>query len=208
MLTTGSRLALQIAQLLILRKFLFAFYVGQRLKELELEEKEKERIANLTPEEKLAEKLRLQKIQEENDLRVAMDTFGVSAGASIDGLNPTNRAELTELADAIRQKVSQFKEMEDFAGFLEELTRSICSSREYLAYMPFAWSSTVDCVPNAPRLNSFFFFAISQLPQKIYRESRKPSTLCTPKSKRWKRKRPKRTSKAKRKPAFVWKTTM
>lgn len=122
-----------------------------------MEEKEKERIANLTPEEKLAEKLRLQKIQEENDLRVAMDTFGVSAGASIDGLNPTNRAELTELAEAINQKVSQFKEMEDFAGFLEELTRSICSSREYLAYARnlHCQANAVDCVPNAPRSSQF-----------------------------------------------------
>lgn len=31
---------------------------------------------NLTPEEKLAEKLRQQKLQEESDLRLAMETFG------------------------------------------------------------------------------------------------------------------------------------
>lgn len=108
------------------------YFIEQRLKELEAEEKERERIASMTPEEKLAEKLRIQKIQEEADLRVAMDTFGVveRTGNGIDGLHPTNRAGLTELADAINQKVTLYKDLDDFAGFLEELTRSICSSRK------------------------------------------------------------------------------
>lgn len=35
--------------------------------------------ANMTPEEQLAEKLRRQKLVEEADLEVAMETFGISA---------------------------------------------------------------------------------------------------------------------------------
>lgn len=102
----------------------------------------------MTPEEKLAEKLRLQKIQEEADLRVAMDTFGVveRTGSGIDGLHPTNRAGLTELADAINQKVTQYKDLEDFPGFLEELTRSICSTRKYTVTNIFARLILVEIV--------------------------------------------------------------
>lgn len=97
-----------------------------------MEEKERERVANLSTEEKLAEKLRLQKIQEEADLRVAMDTFGVGGDKTgIDALHPTNGAGLSELADAINQKVTQFKDLEDFPGFLEELTRNICSTCKF-----------------------------------------------------------------------------
>jgi translation initiation factor 3 subunit J len=33
-------------------------------------------LEELTPEEKLAEKLRQQKLQEEADLKIAMETFG------------------------------------------------------------------------------------------------------------------------------------
>lgn len=80
----------------------------------------------MTPEEKQAEKLRLQKIQEESDLRAAMDTFGVNDKSGIDGFNPTNKAELTEFSDAISKKVSHFKHLEDFPGFLEELVRNLC----------------------------------------------------------------------------------
>jgi translation initiation factor 3 subunit J len=50
----------------------------QRLhEEVETKVKERER-QELTAEEILAEKLQQQKLQEESDLRVAMETFGVS----------------------------------------------------------------------------------------------------------------------------------
>lgn len=81
----------------------------------------------MTPEERLAEKLRIQKIQEESDLRAAMDTFGVT---EIDAAQPKTKAELTELADAISKKVSQFKHLGDFPGFLEELVRNVCANRK------------------------------------------------------------------------------
>lgn len=85
----------------------------------------------MTPEEKLAEKLRIQKIQEEADLRAAMDTFGVTDKTGVDALQPKNKAELSELADAICKKVSQYKHLADFPGFLEELVRNVCANRKY-----------------------------------------------------------------------------
>lgn len=85
----------------------------------------------MTPEEKLAEKLRLQKIQEEADLRAAMDTFGVTDKSGIDAIQPKNKTELTELADAIGKKVSQYKHLVDFPGFLEELVRNVCANCKY-----------------------------------------------------------------------------
>ncbi|XP_031617895.1 eukaryotic translation initiation factor 3 subunit J [Contarinia nasturtii] len=98
----------------------------ERLKQEEEERKAREREENMTPEEKLAEKLRLQKIQEEADLRAAMDTFGVTDKSGIDAIQPKNKTELSELADAISKKVSQYKHLVDFPGFLEELVRNVC----------------------------------------------------------------------------------
>lgn len=97
------------------------------MKQEQEEAKAREREANMTPEEKLAEKLRIQKIQEESDLRAALDTFGVT---EIDAAQPKTKAELTEFADAINKKVSQFKHLADFPGFLEELVRNVCANRK------------------------------------------------------------------------------
>lgn len=102
------------------------------MKQEKEEEMAREREANMTPEEKLAEKLRLQKIQEEADFRAAMDTFGITEKSGIDGLQPKNKTELTELADAISKKVSQYKHLVDFPGFLEELVRNVCANCKYL----------------------------------------------------------------------------
>lgn len=86
----------------------------------------------MTPEEQLAEKLRLQKIQEEADLRAAMDTFGVTADKSgLDGFNPTNKSELAEFTDALSKKISQFKHLDDYPSFLEELVRNLCVTCKY-----------------------------------------------------------------------------
>lgn len=73
----------------------------------------------MTPEERLAEDLRLQKIQEESDA-------GEKSG--IDSMQATNKAELSELSDAISKKVTQYKHLDDFPTFLEDLMRSVCST--------------------------------------------------------------------------------
>lgn len=103
-----------------------------------MEAKAREREANMTPEEKLAEKLRIQKVQEESDLRAAMDTFGIAADKSgIDGIQPTTRAELSELSEAISRKVNLYTKIDDFPGFLEELVRCVCVNCEYFEFFKF-----------------------------------------------------------------------
>lgn len=104
----------------------------QRLKQEEEEARLAQRESELTPEEKLEEKLRLQKIQEEADLRAAMDTFGVvdKDRCGIDLMNPTNKAELSEFSEALSKKIGQYKQLTDFPQFVEELVRGICSNCE------------------------------------------------------------------------------
>lgn len=91
----------------------------------------------MTPAERLAEKLRLQKLQEESDLLTALDTLGLTAekttspSSGIDGMSPTNKAEFSELSEAISKKVSTFKSSEEFPGFLEELVQSVCANCKF-----------------------------------------------------------------------------
>lgn len=46
--------------------------------QLRREAEREEELAQMTPEEKLAEKLRIQKLQEESDLKTALETFGIA----------------------------------------------------------------------------------------------------------------------------------
>lgn len=83
----------------------------------------------MTPEERTAEKLRLQKLQEAADLKLAMETLGVTADASvegsIDGYVPTDKAEFTQLAQLISNRVCLFREKDEFPNFVEELVKNI-----------------------------------------------------------------------------------
>uniref|UniRef100_A0A182SV02 Eukaryotic translation initiation factor 3 subunit J n=1 Tax=Anopheles maculatus TaxID=74869 RepID=A0A182SV02_9DIPT len=105
----------------------------EKLKKEELErlQREEEEDANLTPEERLAEKRRLQKLQEENDLQTAMETLGIgpmSSGNGIDGMHPTTKEEFAELAEAISKKLSNYRENPEYQGFLEELLLKLFAS--------------------------------------------------------------------------------
>ncbi|ALC41726.1 Adam, partial [Drosophila busckii] len=92
-----------------------------------IEEEELKRLANMTSEEKLAEKLRLQKIQEESDLKSALDTFGVqSLGNSLDSFNPQSKEEFKEFATALMWKITQSRESTQYPQFVEDLVRSLC----------------------------------------------------------------------------------
>lgn len=93
-----------------------------------MEAKQREREEQMTDEERLAEKLRLQKVQEDADLRLAMETFGVTDAAlgGIDGMNPTNKAEFAELCEALLKKIGQLKNQDEFPNFVEELVRGAC----------------------------------------------------------------------------------
>lgn len=86
-----------------------------------------EKVEELTPEQKLAEKLRAQKLQEESDLRLAMETFGVTEAniGKIDGFQPTTKAEFTEFADLLTKKICLYKAREEFPTFIDEFIRNI-----------------------------------------------------------------------------------
>lgn len=84
----------------------------------------------MTPEERTAEKLRLQKLQEAADLKLAMDTLGITADAasvegSIDGMVPTSKAEFVQLAQLISNRVGLFREKDEFPNFVDELVKNI-----------------------------------------------------------------------------------
>jgi len=91
----------------------------------EAERKEQETGQELTPEE-------IQKLQEESDLRVAMETFGVvsvaetSTALGIETVNPNTREEFDELQAAISKKIQSFAKSPHFPAFAEELIRNIC----------------------------------------------------------------------------------
>lgn len=82
----------------------------------------------MTPEERLAEQQRLEKIQEEaQDASVSgMDGEKIR----IDHMQATSKAELSELVEAITKKVNQFRHLDDYPVFLEELMCSISASCE------------------------------------------------------------------------------
>jgi len=104
--------------------------VDKDRKQLEEEERlEKERYDKLTPEEKLAEKLRQQQAEKESDFKNALDTFGVSEPVNgLDAMNPTNKAEFNEFAEALNIKISNFKNDDEYPAFIEVLVRSICAN--------------------------------------------------------------------------------
>lgn len=83
--------------------------------------------AEMTPEQRLAEKLRQQKLQEESDLQVAMETFGISSESAgkLDSFHPTTKAEFAEFADLLSKKINFYKSKEEFPGFVDDLVRNI-----------------------------------------------------------------------------------
>ncbi|KAJ8687171.1 hypothetical protein QAD02_022965 [Eretmocerus hayati] len=92
----------------------------------EAEQKAKEKDESLTPEERRAEMLRRQKLQEEADLRLAMETFGVSEGSTgLDAMVPTNAEEFKDFGDALMSKISLFNKLTDYPTFAEELVKNI-----------------------------------------------------------------------------------
>lgn len=85
----------------------------------------------LTPEEKRAELLRRQKLQEEADLRLAMETFGVTEVkpmCGIDAMNPDTDEEFEQFGIALSEKINQYNKHPTYPIFVEELIKSIASN--------------------------------------------------------------------------------
>ncbi|XP_063170038.1 eukaryotic translation initiation factor 3 subunit J isoform X1 [Candoia aspera] len=110
-------------------------------KRLEASEESKE----VTPEEQLADKLRLQKLQEEADLELAKETFGVNNVCGIDTMNPSSKDDFTEFGKLLKEKITQYEKSLYYAGFLETLVRDICISLEVDDLKKVTNSLTVLC---------------------------------------------------------------
>ncbi|XP_054943456.1 eukaryotic translation initiation factor 3 subunit J-like [Physeter macrocephalus] len=84
-----------------------------------------------TPDEQLEDKRRLKKLQEESDLELAKDTFGVNNTVyGIDAMNPSSRDDLTEFGKLLKDKITQYEKSLYYASFLEALVRDVCISLE------------------------------------------------------------------------------
>ncbi|XP_048338092.1 eukaryotic translation initiation factor 3 subunit J [Sphaerodactylus townsendi] len=110
-------------------------------KRLEASEEPKE----LTAEELSADKLRLQKLQEEADLELAKETFGVNNTFGIDAMNPSSKDDFTEFGKLLKEKITQYEKSLYYAGFLETLVRDICISLEVDDLKKVTNSLTVLC---------------------------------------------------------------
>jgi len=83
-----------------------------------------------TPEGKLAEKLRLQKMTEENDLKLAKEMMGLGndCGGVIDSMNPETADEFEALSKAVLEKFSNFETSEHYQDFAENFAKNLCMS--------------------------------------------------------------------------------
>ncbi|XP_072320604.1 eukaryotic translation initiation factor 3 subunit J-B [Eucyclogobius newberryi] len=105
-----------------------------RLRKKQQEEEEmQQNQEELSPEELIAEKLRVQKLQEESDLELAKDAFGVSTSNSVSGIDamcPSSREDFTEFEKMLKDKLSPFEKSEHYSSFLESLFQELCISLE------------------------------------------------------------------------------
>ncbi|XP_037603231.1 eukaryotic translation initiation factor 3 subunit J-B isoform X1 [Sebastes umbrosus] len=103
-------------------------------KKLQEQLKKEEEDEELTHEEQQAEKLRVQKLQEDADLELANDAFGVSSTSNsvtgIDAMCPSSKDDFTEFEKLLKEKISQFEKSDHYSSFLDSLFRELCISLE------------------------------------------------------------------------------
>uniref|UniRef100_A0A672S697 Eukaryotic translation initiation factor 3 subunit J n=1 Tax=Sinocyclocheilus grahami TaxID=75366 RepID=A0A672S697_SINGR len=101
----------------------------QRQKQEELLKQESESSTELTPEE---EKLRVKKLQEDSDLELAKEAFGVVSNnvTGIDAMSPSTKEDFTEFERLLKEKISSYEKSIHYSSFLETLFRDLCLSLE------------------------------------------------------------------------------
>lgn len=85
---------------------------------------------NASPEEQNAERLRRQKMQEEADLRAAMETFGVKAEGTIDAIVPVDEKDYENLRKLLVAKLTPNEKSTLYVPFLEDLLRDLAANLE------------------------------------------------------------------------------
>ncbi|XP_059177565.1 LOW QUALITY PROTEIN: eukaryotic translation initiation factor 3 subunit J-B-like [Physella acuta] len=83
-------------------------------------QKEEEKVEK-TPEEKLAEKIRLQKIQEEADLKLAKGLFGVGDASGIDSMYPETKEQFDQFEQALKTKITFFESSKLYSAFIVKI---------------------------------------------------------------------------------------
>lgn len=97
----------------------------QELEALRLQEEEEAKLN--TPEGKLAEKLRLQKLEENNQLELARDMLGVKTeDASGINFNPETKEEFSELSATLLDKFRELESSEHYQDFAAQFISGIC----------------------------------------------------------------------------------
>lgn len=118
----------------------------QKRKQDELGKKMEEtaKSENLSPEEQHAEKLRVKKLQEEADLELALEAFGVDPAAAnasttvittnnasgIEAMCPSSKDDFVAFEKLLKDKITQFEKSVHYSSFLESLFRELCISLE------------------------------------------------------------------------------
>ncbi|XP_031420563.1 eukaryotic translation initiation factor 3 subunit J-A isoform X2 [Clupea harengus] len=84
------------------------------------------------PEDEIAEKIHLKKLQEDSDLELANDTFGVVSNhvTGIDAINPSSKDDFTEFEKLLKDKIMPYEKSIHYSSFLESLFRNVCLSLE------------------------------------------------------------------------------
>jgi len=103
----------------------------------ELEEKRKREETNkktMTPKELHEENKRRQKEQEEADLALAIDAFGLTrndrAPGVIDGFEPSTKEEFEKFSEMLSSKITKFEKSPHYEPFLESLYQKLALGLE------------------------------------------------------------------------------
>ncbi|KAK3558385.1 hypothetical protein QTP86_017991 [Hemibagrus guttatus] len=118
--------------------------LGDKIKEKEsLQKKKQEELqkqqledskdsTECTPEEELAEKLRVKKLQEDSDLELAKEAFGIVSNnvTGIDAMSPSSKDDFTEFERLLKEKITLYEKSIHYSSFLESLFRDLCLSLE------------------------------------------------------------------------------
>merc|ERR1719322_834647 len=75
--------------------------------------------------EKIAEKLRQQKIEENSKLELAKNLVGIKEN-KIDGLVPVTKEDFEQFGKAISEKIQMFSTSEHYSDLIENITKEIC----------------------------------------------------------------------------------
>ncbi|KAL6461667.1 hypothetical protein MHYP_G00298120 [Metynnis hypsauchen] len=108
----------------------------RKQEELENSLEESQADVQLTPEEQAAEKLRVQKLQEESDMALACEAFGVettvttNSASGIEAMCPSTKDDFDVFTKLLKDKISQFEKSVHYSSFLESLFRELCISLE------------------------------------------------------------------------------